>query len=73
VLYLDCGTEDESMEENHEMSALLDSLNVPHVFHAYPGSHTWRYWSSHLHESLIAVTREMDPAGDAIEPREARR
>jgi len=61
-LYVDCGIGDESIGDNREMHALLDSLAVPHAFHEYPGSHTWSYWSRHLHESLIAVTRGMPGA-----------
>lgn len=70
ALYLDCGTEDESIGDNHEMHALLDSLRVPHVFHAWPGSHTWDYWGRHLHESLVTVTQGMpgDPRSHAGAP-----
>lgn len=59
VLYFDCGTDDESFPDNQELNGLLDSLHVAHTFHAFPGSHTWKYWRTHLHESLIAVTRDM--------------
>lgn len=59
VLYFDCGTSDESLADNRDFDRELDSLGVRHTFHAYPGSHTWDYWRSHLHESLEAVTRDM--------------
>ena len=59
VFYFDCGTSDESLPDNLEFDRELDSLGVRHTFHEYPGSHTWDYWRSHLHESLVAVTRAM--------------
>lgn len=55
TLYLDCGTQDESIENTRRFERLLVALGVPHVYHEFPGSHTWSYWSRHLHESLLAV------------------
>jgi S-formylglutathione hydrolase FrmB len=54
-IYIDCGTEDESIHHNREFHARLDSLGVQHEYHEFPGSHTWNYWSRHFRESLLAV------------------
>lgn len=59
VLYFDCGSSDESIEENRTFHRTLTALGVPHTFHEFPGSHTWSYWRSHFHEALIAVTARM--------------
>jgi putative tributyrin esterase len=59
VIYFDCGTGDESIADNRAFDAKLTALGIPHVFHEYPGSHTWGYWRDHLVESLVAVTSRM--------------
>jgi putative tributyrin esterase len=56
ALYFDCGTEDESLEDNRAFHKLLDSLGVQHEYHEYPGTHDWDYWRDHLDESLEALT-----------------
>lgn len=61
ALYFDCGREDESIAENRELHARLDSLGVAHEWHEFPGSHTWDYWREHLHRSLVVVCRGMRP------------
>jgi len=38
-LYFDCGTSDESLEDNREFHHLLDSLGVAHTYHEVPGTH----------------------------------
>jgi enterochelin esterase-like enzyme len=55
-LYFDCGTDDESLEDNREFHKLLDSLGVAHIYREYPGTHDWDYWREHLPESLEALT-----------------
>ena len=58
-LYFDCGVRDESLADNQAFSRELDSLGVHHEFREFAGSHDWDYWRLHLHESLVAVTRDM--------------
>jgi enterochelin esterase-like enzyme len=58
-LYFDCGRDDESLVENRQLHDRLDSLGVAHTWNEFPGSHTWDYWRSHLHQSLVAVCRGM--------------
>jgi len=59
TIYFDCGRDDPDVEDNRALHALLDSLGVAHTYREYPGSHTWKYWRTHLRESLVAVTRRM--------------
>ena len=61
ALYFDCGREDESLAENRELHARLDSLGVAHEWDVFPGSHTWDYWRQHLQRSLMAVCGGMRP------------
>jgi enterochelin esterase-like enzyme len=55
TIYFDCGTEDESLENNRSFHRKLTTLGVPHTYREFPGSHTWKYWGAHLRESLLAV------------------
>lgn len=63
ALYLDCGREDESITDNRELHARLEALRIPHEWREFQGSHTWDYWRQHLHESLVAVCRDMGVTG----------
>ena len=51
-LLLDDGESDFAFPENLAFHQRLDSLHVAHIFHAYPGAHTWKYWSAHIGEHL---------------------
>jgi enterochelin esterase-like enzyme len=59
VIYLDCGTADEDLEDNRAFHAKLLKLGVPHAYNEFPGTHEWRYWRTHLVQSLVAVTANM--------------
>lgn len=52
ALYLDCGSSDGFADENRAFSWELDRLGMAHSYHEYPGAHTWRYWSTHVPQSL---------------------
>ena len=67
-LYFDCGRDDEDVGGNRQLHARLDSLGVAHTWNEFPGSHTWDYWRSHLHQSLVAVCRGMGGAEASGEP-----
>ncbi len=54
-IYFDCGAEDGSIRSSRSFDSLLTALDVPHEFHEFRGSHTWRYWRAHLRQSLTAV------------------
>jgi putative tributyrin esterase len=51
-LYIDCGRDDGFVDQNRAFDAELTRLRVSHTYAEWPGAHTWRYWSTHVHESL---------------------
>jgi putative tributyrin esterase len=52
ALFIDCGTEDALVDQNRALHAELSRLGVRHEYAEWPGAHTWRYWSTHVRESL---------------------
>jgi len=56
VLYFDCGTGDESIADNRALDAEMTQHGVAHVFHEFPGSHTWGYWRVHVQDALKVIT-----------------
>ncbi len=58
-IYFDCGTGDEELAQNRALDRRLTELGIPHVYHEYPGGHSWGYWRSHLHQSLRAISTRM--------------
>ena len=59
IIYFDCGLGDGELEDNRALHRKLESLGVPHVYHEYPGHHSWGYWRVHLHESLVTCLAGM--------------
>ena len=51
-LFFHCGTEDFLLECNRLFRDHLVAKSIPHVYTEYPGAHDWRYWGTHLAESL---------------------
>ena len=37
----------------------LSGLGVPHTYREYRGRHGWKFWSAHIHESLVACLTGM--------------
>lgn len=52
ALFVDCGSEDGLVDQNRAFDAELRRLNIPHWYAEWPGAHTWRYWSTHVRQSL---------------------
>ncbi len=52
ALFIDCGTEDALIDQNRALHDELTRLRVRHDYAEWPGAHTWRYWSTHVRESL---------------------
>ncbi len=59
TIYLDCGTEDESLDDTRAFHRQLDSLGVAHAYHEWPGSHTWGYWGRHLRDALLVIANAL--------------
>ncbi len=51
-IFIDCGTEDALLDQNRALHDELSRLRVRHEYAEWPGAHTWRYWSTHVRESL---------------------
>ncbi|MDB4874245.1 MAG: hypothetical protein JWM41_691 [Gemmatimonadetes bacterium] len=52
ALFIDCGQDDGLVDQNRALHAELTRLGVAHSYAEWPGAHTWRYWSTHVKESL---------------------
>jgi S-formylglutathione hydrolase FrmB len=51
-LRFDCGTEDQLIEFNRELSRALRRAGIPHTYEEFPGGHSWPYWETHLEDML---------------------
>lgn len=61
ALYFDCGVADELLRENQALAYELTRLAIPHRYHEHPGAHTWRYWNTHVRESLAWMLGVIGP------------
>jgi len=54
AIYFNCGRDDDFGFENgaEALHKLLQSENIPHEFHLYPGDHSLPYFLSHMGETL---------------------
>jgi S-formylglutathione hydrolase FrmB len=52
ALFIDCGRDDGFVDQNRAFHWELSRLGVAHAYAEWPGAHTWRYWSTHVRESL---------------------
>ena len=57
LLFFDVGTEDGLVDQNRAFDAELTRLGLRHEYAEWPGAHTWRYWSTHVPESLAWMGR----------------
>jgi len=59
ALFIDCGREDGLVEQNRAFDWELTRLGIAHTYAEWPGAHTWRYWSTHVPESLAWMARQI--------------
>jgi S-formylglutathione hydrolase FrmB len=59
ALYFDCGVDDGFVEQNRALHAELTRLQITHTYQEFPGAHTWKYWSTHVRESLAWMGRRL--------------
>ena len=52
AIYMDVGTSDPYLHQNEAFDFELKRLGVQHQYHEYPGTHNWRFWSTHVGQSL---------------------
>jgi putative tributyrin esterase len=58
-LYVNCGLEDEDLDDNRAFHAALELLGIPHVYQEFPGGHGWGYWRTHLRDALLVLAGPM--------------
>jgi len=51
-IFIDCGRDDGFVDQNRALHAELSRLGITHAYAEWPGAHTWRYWSTHVAQSL---------------------
>jgi len=51
--YFDCGTEDILIEFNRKLHKKLEENKIQHTYIEHPGVHQWKYWQTHIAESLL--------------------
>lgn len=61
ALYFDCGLADDLLPENQALDYELTRLGIPHRYHEHPGAHSWRYWNTHVRESLAWMLGVIGP------------
>jgi len=56
-LHLNCGRSDFLLQQNRKFHRLLQRIGRQHEYMEFPGSHNWKYWSRHVREVLLFVSR----------------
>jgi S-formylglutathione hydrolase FrmB len=51
AIYMDVGNSDPFLHQNEAFDFELRKLGIAHEFHEYPGTHNWRFWSTHVPQS----------------------
>ena len=51
-IYLACGDRDELLPGSKRLAALLERLEIPHIFEILPGAHEWDFWDKALLRGL---------------------
>ena len=59
ALYLDCGTEDELVDQSRAFRTELQRLGLAPTYAEWPGKHDWDYWRAHVPESLSWLARQL--------------
>ncbi|HEY9230401.1 MAG TPA: alpha/beta hydrolase family protein [Gemmatimonadaceae bacterium] len=59
ALFFDCGVDDGYVDQNRALHDELTRLQITHTYAEWPGAHTWRYWSTHVRESLVWLGKEV--------------
>ena len=52
AIYLDCGKQDDLMDDSRKFDALLRRNAIPHTFNQFEGGHDWAYWDAHIQDVL---------------------
>lgn len=52
ALRIDCGVDDALIEDNRRFHAHLEKLGLPHQYEEHAGAHNWRYWDTHVQDTI---------------------
>lgn len=52
AIYMDVGSSDPFLHQNQAFDFELRRLGIRHAYHEYSGTHNWRFWSTHVPQSL---------------------
>lgn len=58
-LYLDCGTEDDLVQQNQAFAALLVEKKIAHEYREVPGVHNWDLWDRQVREVLKVAAQKL--------------
>lgn len=58
-LYLDCGTEDDLVQQNQAFAALLVEKKIAHEYREVPGVHNWDLWDRQIREVLKLAAQKL--------------
>ena len=61
-LRFDCGSEDQLIEFNRQLSRELKKAGIAHEYEEFPGAHSWPYWELHLADMLRFFGRQLNHA-----------
>ncbi len=63
-IFMACGTEDDTINSQHQFSALLRKRHIAYEMVEFPGEHEWSFWEAALPQMLRSLARRMpDAAG----------
>ena len=65
---IDCGVEDQLLEDNRVFHTKLDALRVPHEYEEFPGAHNWDYWDEQVQEALEFQAKHLTPHAEQRSP-----
>ncbi len=51
-LRIDCGVDDQYIQQNRDFHETLVRLGVSHQYAEWSGAHTWQYWRTHVPQSV---------------------
>lgn len=61
-LRFDCGTQDQLIEFNRQLSRDLKQAGITHTYEEFPGAHSWPYWETHLADMLRFFAAQIEPS-----------
>ncbi len=57
-MYLWCGHDDFLLQANRRYDALLNELDIEHVYKESEGNHSWKWWDLHIQDTLDFLLKD---------------